>query len=199
MLLICVDSNESNPDSTVQKLIWAGMTYQCLNYHPGIALLPCCVCVWGGGVQRNCMDVHACLTLVVALPCNKYGCSSHHSAHLLILLKYTSITSLSWHASTGQIIHCSGWSMLKSFHAGYFAMLLSSFVDFLFRINHVFFIKKAFKNTTMCQPFSLGLIWVQTVIKTVSRRYATASNETCWARYISMNWYKQNYFNSYGQ
>ena len=67
--------------------------------------------------------------------------------------------------------------MLKSVHAGYFFMLLSSFVDFLFRINHV--LKKAFKNTTMCQPFSLGLIWVQTVIKTVSRRYATASNETC--------------------
>ena len=94
-----------------------------------------CVCV--GGVWRNCMDVHACLTLVVAHPCNKYGCSSHHSAHLLILLKYTSITSLNWHASTGQIMHCSGWTMLKSVHAGYFFMLLSSFVDFLFRINHV--------------------------------------------------------------
>ena len=53
MLLICVDSNESNPDSTVQKLIWAGMTYQCLNHHPGIALLPCCVCMGGGGSDET--------------------------------------------------------------------------------------------------------------------------------------------------
>ena len=76
------------------------MTYQCLNNHPGIGLLPCCVCGGGGGggsegLTRLHVDVHACLSLVIAHPCNKYGCSPHHSAHLLILLQYTSITSLS--------------------------------------------------------------------------------------------------------
>ena len=70
-----MDSNESNPDLNCTKMDTGGMT----------TLL--CVCMGRGGgsegLTRLHVDVHACLSLVIAHPCNKYGCSPHHSAHLI--------------------------------------------------------------------------------------------------------------------
>ena len=53
-------------------------------------------------------------------------------AYLLILLKYTSITSLSWHKSTGpgHVILCSRWSMLKYLHVGYFSCFCRRLLTF---------------------------------------------------------------------
>ena len=79
MLLICVDSNESNLDlhCTEMNMDRSDIPVPKLSpWHCLTTLL--CVCGGGGGegLTRLHVDVHACLSLVVAHPCNKYGCIS---------------------------------------------------------------------------------------------------------------------------